>query len=592
MSLATNLFSIPPADAPFGRLIAPDEHLDRRRFALFLGALLLLWFVPRALMALKLETVSPDSVFYMDMADSLAAGDRASVLATYDFNIFPVSLMWLHRTFAAPEMADRWYCVLLSTLLVLPLFGVVRRIFNTNVALLTSIFCGIHPKLIIQSPEILREPLFWCLFLSAVYLLFRAVTERRLWQFLAAGVVMTFALHTRFEGWFLIIPFAWWTIAIWWREPGARSRLTAGATLFLLANPLFLLVLNLTWLQDQAQWELGNFRRLHYVERWFESLVGVDLTFDRLPAAAAPGSDVLAQLGSEAKPNLSPPKVTIEAVAGLVASPVPPSIAPWQPDDTPTPLTTLQSIWPFVRAMERGIGPVFLILMAVGGWHWRRLTFVPGIGALSLVCLTNLAAVWIHLWFGRESSSRYALLVMLLWSPWAALGFNLVVGWGDARLRELLGRRMPLHVGVVVLVILGVAHCAYPLSKGDAHRRAVADLGRWIQDHYGVQRKILGPSEMHSLMPYYTRGEYVSPWPSLKPDEYVSFVAQQRAEFVILTKHPVDEAWFASLQRAEPNLGYEDVTAELPPEVRGRFVLLRSYHVPEPIRQAKAPQHP
>ncbi|MBX3413929.1 MAG: glycosyltransferase family 39 protein [Pirellulales bacterium] len=592
MSLATNLFTIPPTDAPFGQLRAPSEPLERRRWALMIGGLLLLWFIPRALLALKLKTISPDSVFFMNMADSLALGDRTGVLATYDFNLFPISLMWLHQWCAAPEIADRWYCVLLSTVLVVPLFAVVRRLFDTNIALLTSIFCGVHPKLIIQSPEILREPLFWCLFLTALYLLIRAFTELRVWQFLGAGLVMTFALHTRFEGWFLLIPFAWWLLAVGWRDPAARTRLARGAVIFLAANPLFLLFLNVTWLHDQPHWELGNFRRLHYVERWMESLIGIEHETDAPPAPPAPAAKVLVQLGDEAKPKSTRRVLPVEAVTGLVASPVPAPIPPWQPDDTPQPLTTQQTIWPFVRAMERGIGPVFLLLMAVAGWHWRRLSLRPGIGALSLIGLTNMAAVWIHLWFGRESSSRYALLVLLLWSPWAALGFNLVAGWIDTQLTQLLRRRLPWHAGVVVLIVLGLAHCAYPLSKGDTHRRAVADLGRWIANHYGAQRTIIGPSEMHSLMPYYTRGRYSSPWPALSAHDYVAFLVQQRAEFVILTKHPIDDAWYASVKQAESSLGYDDITDELPPEVRGRFVLLRSHHLNETVRQAQVPKHP
>lgn len=591
MSLAANLFTVPPADAPFGRLSVPVETVDRRRRWWIVLSLLLLWFVPRAVMATRLATISPDSVFYLDLADSLASGDRAGVLAEYDFNLFPVTLMWIHEYASSPELADRWFCVILSSLIVLPLFGIVRRLFDTSIATLTCILCGVHPKLIIQSPEILREPLFWLLFLTAIYLLLRAVTEGRWWHFLAAGMATTLALHTRFEGWLLFIPFVWWTSSVAWRERANRSRLLLASTLFLVANPLFLLTLNLTWLGDQPNWELGNFRRLHYVQRWFESLVGVDQSGTKQPVAlqtvpAAPAkNDTKGEVAAT-------PQLPAATVAGLVASPLPVAISPWQPDDTPQPLTAVQTAWPFLRAIERGIGPVFLLLMAIAAWHWRRLLFAPGFAALSFVCVTNLIGVWIHLWFGRESSSRYALLVLLLWSPWAALGLRLVGAWLDTRLTNLLGRALPLRSGLVLLLTVAVTHCSYPLSKGDTHRRPVADLGRWIEKHYGARRTIVGPSEMQTLMPYYTRSQYISPWPTLPPHDYVTFLAEQRAEFVILTKHPIDAEWYDSLKRAESGLGYDDITEELPPTVRGRFVLLRSHLAGDRLRQAQAPKHP
>jgi len=593
MSFATDLFTVPPADAPFGRLAIHDESLDRRSRWWLLAGLLLLWFVPRACMATKLATISPDSVFYMDMAESLADGDRAGVLATYDFNLFPVTLMWLHEWTGAGELANRWFCVILSTLIVLPLFGIVRRLFDLRLATLTCILCGVHPKLIVQSPEILREPLFWLLFLTALYLLFRAVTELRWWYFLAAGLTTTLALHTRFEGWLLLIPFAWWTVSVGWRESTMRRGLVLGGALFLVANPLFLVTLNFTWLHDQPHWELGNFRRLYYVELWLESLAGVDLPFTaQQTAAPEQTAATIAPASRASTPPKLQPQLSADAAAGLVASPLPQRIAPWQADDSPQPLATLQTVWPFLRSMERGIGPVFLILMALGGWQWRRLTFAPGIVALSLICLTHLGGVWIHLWFGRESSSRYAILVLLLWSPFVALGLQLVGAWLDAAATRFLRRELPWRAGLTALVILAVTHCAYPLSKGDVHRRPVAELGRWIATNYGPRRTIIGPSEMHTLMPYYTRGNYISPWPTLPPADYVTFVAQQRAEFVILTKHPSDDAWYESLKQAETDLGYEDITAELPPEVRGRFVLLRAQPRTETVRQAQAPQHP
>jgi len=575
MAWVAELFAVPPRDSAFGTLRGSVGPFDRRRTWAILGALVLLWFLPRAAMSLQLETIAPDSVFYLDLADALARGNEAAALEVYDFNLFPVVLMWLHQLTSSPELVDRWFCVGLSTLTVIPLFAVLRRLFNEQVAVISCVLCGMHPKLIVWSPEILREPLFWLLFLTALYWLVRAINELRWWQFVIAGSATTLALHTRFEGWLLVVPLVWWTASVVWREPAARRAVLAGAALFVLANPCFLLALNFTWLHDQPQWELGNFRRLKYVERWFESFAPDEPALVQRTATAAVASNSPAASSPAGGP-------AVQVAANQAAR-----LAPWRPNDALAPLSTWETLWHFVRATERGIGPVFLLLIAVGAWQWRHLTFVPGIAAITVLCFADLAGIWIHLWYGRESSSRYAVLVTLLWSPWVTLGLIQVGAWLDALWARRAGYGPPVRIGLAALLVIAVTHCAYPLTKGDDHRRSVADLGRWIEAHYGPRRTIIGPSDLHVLMPYYSRGEYLAPLPSLTAEEYVDFVQQHRAELIILTKHPIDEAWRESLRPLERRLGYREVTGELPEPVRGQYVLLSSHRTRAPVRQAQ-----
>ena len=140
----------------------------------------------------------------------------------------------------------------MSALAVGPLFGWVRRQFSEQVAILACLLYAVHPKLVFYAPLILRDPTFWFLFNLSLYLTWRAVIEIRLWLFLAAGVTLSLAIHTRSEGWLLLGPLVIWAA---WRLPavaGLRGRLVAGAAICLAVIPLFVVLANLTLLGDHV----------------------------------------------------------------------------------------------------------------------------------------------------------------------------------------------------------------------------------------------------------------------------------------------------------------------------------------------------
>ena len=77
------------------------------------------------------------------------------------------------------ELAAAVWGVTISSLVVLPLWGWARRQFDDRVALVACLLYAVHPKMIEWSPEAMRDPTFWFLFMLAIYWLWRAITEVR-----------------------------------------------------------------------------------------------------------------------------------------------------------------------------------------------------------------------------------------------------------------------------------------------------------------------------------------------------------------------------------------------------------------------------
>ena len=122
---------------------------------------------------------------------NLEAGHLRAAFRQMALNVYPVILLLLHRLGLDWELAAMLWGVVVSSLVVLPLWGWVRRQFDDRVALVACLLYAVHPKFIEWSPEAMRDQTFWLLFMLAIYWLWRAVTEVRYGWFIAAGGAIT-----------------------------------------------------------------------------------------------------------------------------------------------------------------------------------------------------------------------------------------------------------------------------------------------------------------------------------------------------------------------------------------------------------------
>lgn len=607
LALRAALFEPPPRDFPCALLgEAPDAAPSRSQWLMTLVLLLLVWFVPRAVMAVKLDTICRDGVFYIQLARDLDEGRVRQALDTYRFNVYPVVLMLLHRAGLDWETAGRWFGVVMSTLLVLPLFGWLAQHYDRRIAFITCVLIGMHPKLIEWSPEIIREPLFLFLFMACLYLLWRAVIELRLVYFLAAGLTATLALNTRFEGWLLLVPLAMWPLWRGWREPQTRRQLALGVALCLFVYPAFLLTLNVTWLRDQPRWEFGNFQRLQYVQLWIETQAeGIRQCFvpsdesntssDESPVAAAPLAPTPTVPGPPSPPSppsapqpaapSSPPTAVAAAPAEEASPKAAAKAAPAatmsiaqpavRPRPTPGKLPFLQLLWLFVHTMERGLSPVYALLMFFGLYRWRHLWLRPNILTFWFICAAHLAGVWVHLWFANESSSRYALLIVLLGSGWIALAVLQL----SHRLQRWLERRqnrflVPGRVAMAAVIAVTLIGGVDALTKKVGGRRALADLGRWMRDEFGPHRSLIGPSDMAVLLPYYAEANFRPLQTGLSSEHLFNELRRQQPDLVLFSGHARDREHYEATRSRLEELGLHEIDVNLLPEAYRHYRLL------------------
>ena len=256
-----------PAVRPCSRAAAP---------AVVVALLLLACFLPRVIAAWQWDVLWCDSLHYVDASVALEQGDFKKGFDEFGLNIYPLMLIAIRRLGVDWQLAGKWFSVLAATFTVVPIWAWLRRMFDDRTATLACLVYALHGKLIAISPLIIRDPTFWFLFATALYLLWRAAREARLAIYLAAGAVLTLAIYTRTEGWLLLVPLAgstlcrWLGLEGWTSESGGecimtrvggvcamtRLRLTLGLLLCLAVLPASLAAVNATWLRQQPRWEL------------------------------------------------------------------------------------------------------------------------------------------------------------------------------------------------------------------------------------------------------------------------------------------------------------------------------------------------
>ena len=197
-------------------------------------------------------------------------------------------------------------------------------------------------------------------------------------------------------------------------------------------------------------------------------------------------------------------------------------------DSLDRPMTVGRMIWVFIPTMTRGLGPVFALLMFGGIWGWRRVWTRRDHQALFCTALVVMCGIWVQLWFDKTICPRYALPIVLMASPFAALGFLgftarliQVTQWGQSHLRG--GRSHPqsdvpraVKTGMAPWGVLAVVAA---ISLTDAMmsnvryfeaRQTAMVFGRWLGREYPQPFRLVGPPGITAIASYYAQnGSYL-----------------------------------------------------------------------------------
>jgi len=522
----------------FPGCLAGGTRAEMPRRRTLLAVLMLVCLIPRVWAAWNWNVLWADTVFYLDISNALERRAFPAAFFSLGLNVYPVILLWLRHCGVDWTVAGEWWSIAMATLAVLPLYGWVRRQFDDQVAAVACLLYALHPKLVAFSPLIIRDPTFWLLLNLTLYLILRAAVEIRWSLFLAAGVALTLSVHTRTEGWVLLVPVVLWPALRLPSAAGSRVRLVVGTLACLAVIPLSVALVNATWLRDCPQWSMIRGHHLAVVHRWLGSF------------------------------STSAPPTTPESTPADELSLTP----------TLDPLEKRHSGFPLVRKLAVRLVKAFTyvpgVLVLIGVWQWRHVFFRLDHLVVSFMSLLLLVAIGIR-YSEADTDIRYFLPIVFVSFPAMGLGLLQVT---DGIVRAT-GRRVTwgpkgrcaLAVGLLAIVWLA-GWRDRELSAGPRmHQRAA--LGRQILQRLGPNRSIAARLVSAGPVVYYSRGRLVG-------EPLLSVLGDHRPVVVLLEDSSQNrDCWaaYAAILQRELGLRYHRIPEDrLPPRSEGTLVLVRS----------------
>jgi 4-amino-4-deoxy-L-arabinose transferase-like glycosyltransferase len=372
--------------------------------------------------------IDTEGAEYARIAENIIQGKGFIGIATEGLQLvfpplFPVLIAGVSLLTGDAETAGRAINVLFGALLVLPVYGIARRMLGEAVGLGAAALVAVHPYLVYFSTTVFCEPTYLTIVLTAV-LAAMAASDRPDWPMLAvAGFLYGLAYLVRPEAaTFMLVGVVffvlWRALANQGNLAGAAGREIGRAGLMLAC---FVLVAGpyVAWLSGQTgQFRLETKGQLNVATQlriqqglpWYGASFGVNRGLVAEGIWNQPNIDVIKSyrlgLGDYVTIFIRKSKDLLRATAATIAG-----------------------------SLDFGSPALFaLAVLGLFGRPWRPRMAIDHVHLLMLLGLSALAPFFVYYW-----SLRFYLPFLVIFCIWAAAGLACLVQW--ARLTAAEGGR-------------------------------------------------------------------------------------------------------------------------------------------------------
>jgi len=386
-------------------------------------------------------TINNDGVLYIQSARDFWSGNWVAGLDSFYPPLFPLMIAGAFPITSEWELAGQLWPLILGVLMVLPLYGILFRLFGQKVALV-ALFCyAVSPNLARLSIHVRSEIPYVFFVVLALYLLQRAMDRETPLLFILPGIASALGYLIRPEGIGLFVVSAFYLLHRGWRRGVfKRSWLQLGALIvgFVLFSAPFVLYL---------KWDTGNWMLSRKTANVLSiALADYDPSVKRVSQKDSDKTSMLRMIAS--RPKLYLKKVFIDV---------------------------FRTLFIFFEALHYSYLPFLLLgcLVCLRGRFWERDDF------LFFTLIAFYLAAFALLYVNR----RFAVPLVPLSFGWIGVGY---LTFHDYACKEW-GRKGPFITGVLVFLFL-VATLPWTLKAIGRDKFYLREAGIYLKGVRGNPR--------------------------------------------------------------------------------------------------------
>jgi 4-amino-4-deoxy-L-arabinose transferase-like glycosyltransferase len=232
-------------------------NLSKERVFILAGAfsalLIRVFFIPQN------TVINGDGIYYATLGNRLISGDISGGISAYWSPLYSLLVGIFTLFFGNVEFAGRIVSMVAGTLLIVPVYFLIRNFYGRLAAYLGTILLIVHPLLIKSSVWIMTESLYTLIFTTAILTTWSALRDGKAQTFFITGLLFGAAYLTKPEAiGFLGLLFILTIGAKFFRQKISFRRYAAGYLWLLVGFTIFFLPYIIFLHQKTGNWTISQ----------------------------------------------------------------------------------------------------------------------------------------------------------------------------------------------------------------------------------------------------------------------------------------------------------------------------------------------
>ena len=476
---------------------------------LFLFALAL-----RLYAALVPGIIFPDGIMYINTAKMIDAGQWGKLSHWgFFYNIYPFFIAALHKVINDWEFCARILSVFFGSLAIVPLYWIVKRIFDIRLAIMVSIFFIISPRLVEYSSNVIREPVFWFFALSALSAAVRGIQQKQ-WFFMAlAALCIGLSIFTRMEGIALIPIILIWIYWFYQKEKAfAFKTFLMLSVVFLLSFPVIFGSPLILVKEKIGHWEFG--------------LIG-----SRLPQMFGTGN-------TPAQQELQKDNEGSDAVTKTMSG-----------------NRYLVFLWQTVYKFFRSYHVLFIILFIVGIVRRKLVPYNSREILIGIWWSVFFIVALLYISRTHYLSTRHGMLMGIPGLLWVSIGFfelsDIIKKW-VRRYKKIIFARQKQGIEIAVLIIVCIIVLPSTLSWSGVEKVEMKKAGIFLKKNVFTGQHLAVESRLNRLA-FYSEADYVTIPDNIDAAELSHFLRSRKIDYLLIDKKTVGSSLAMFIEKSIDN---------------------------------------